>query len=657
MVKARFELEHQEMKNAALPISILVFFSFFSGCIYFGEGLEDAKVQKINGSRAFMSEQNFYFELPSGFKVLKSFESNHTNGKVHSGEIAFVKRADWKFFKYDGEAAPKFVDDYTDPAIFTIFCGEAPAGENTSNPYVRPKGGRNWYNPYFLGFVDDYAAEVSGRAGFGAQYVFIANAGEEKKCTAPFECEKDDRGYVKAKGFSGLEKFFGRHKGTVFTKHFGNSSEFVAIITTNNAWEPDEPFYALLTSLKCGSETIPENQTLSQHKPEANESDFDKSFNESQPPLPAQILAARILGKSVFEQGEPVEFTVKNLGDKPIFSVLSSDYGHNHLKLYQLNAGKWARSDFEKVFQAHGATTCGIESCKKCALAPLSIEALGESEKTQATAIALEVSAEKPYEFLWNQAACASNAPLYFDECFEKGAACENKMMQSQAGKYKAEFCFFELEQVSLDKIFDPAHLTVSEVRGLPKCVEKNFSINAKPAAVVAQNCEEIESSQERAKCFFDLAKSQRAATYCYYSGSYADECLTEFAVKNAQAPLCEATKAKTQFGTNACLAQVNEVNPVPPCRKRDGIYRDMCYSELAQKEKYPALCEAITDEFGVKDICYNNIAIYSKNQALCANVVDENLKTNCLIGSQKPAPTPTQAANSTSQNQALNAS
>ena len=81
----------------------------------------------------------------------------------------------------------------------------------------------------------------------------------------------------------------------------------------------------------------------------------------------------------------------------------------------------------------------------------------------------------------------------------------------------------------------------------------------------------------------------------------------------------------------NLCDAsQGMQDNDPASCEKSEGILRDTCYSEIANKTTNPELCEKIKEKMFV-GTCYGTIANRLKDPSLCYKVADDIAKSMCL--------------------------
>ena len=81
----------------------------------------------------------------------------------------------------------------------------------------------------------------------------------------------------------------------------------------------------------------------------------------------------------------------------------------------------------------------------------------------------------------------------------------------------------------------------------------------------------------------------------------------------------------------NLCQAtQGMENNDLNSCAKSEGILRDTCYSDIAEKRKDSQICAKISDNMFIS-ACYANLAKILKDPKLCENVKVSLLKDGCL--------------------------
>ncbi len=554
------------------------------------------------------TEGSLGFALPAGFRLADGVPAISVPRAL--GETSLVWREAWANETYSGSPLV-FLDNYTDPASITVFCGSV--GE-----YLRAPA-----NPYVdLGLLPKkYESEAVPQAwsppvqqrlekiGFTGRQIRVLNAGAF--CTPLKPCETGKQGYNVSSSLEGLYNFFGVHVGSEFVKKNGSAA---IVVTTNLAKEPDEIFYRFLESIEC---SFPQSADA-------------ENVNASAPGMRLLFFS----GKSEYESFEQVAFSVSSTLEKPVFSVVASSRNPTHARLYRLDEGEWMRVNYEQALPT--GQGCDFGACHKCTEQPLYIEDFARLPAAEnRTRVAVEITPAKPLVFQWDRLACAPSTAFDWDKCFEKGGFCENKKEQVPPGAYKAEFCYYELEQVLLQQAPSSDLHAVREIRGSPLCIETLFVLKP-PLEEESRDCSALENESARQQCFLDLVKELAEPELCAYAKSLAEECWAYFAVRNNQPGLCKNTNAKNEFGVNACLEKANNAPQNVPCRSRDGQFRDSCYRELALQNNLPKLCNAVADEFE-RGICYNNLAVITKNPKLCEFVADGKTKASCKE-SAKPA-------------------
>jgi len=146
-------------------------------------------------------------------------------------------------------------------------------------------------------------------------------------------------------------------------------------------------------------------------------------------------------------------------------------------------------------------------------------------------------------------------------------------------------------------------------VLGLAIFLIWNFS----KSTTESNKCEKIESMSSKANCYRQLAEQEGNKEICENIEGYIDikdACLSQVAVKNQDAELCEQAGGQKDFclGRVALLTQ-NELL----CDKLSTeLGRYACYVRIATKKKDKTICEKIdnpeSDYYYLKENCYNNI-------------------------------------------------
>jgi len=159
--------------------------------------------------------------------------------------------------------------------------------------------------------------------------------------------------------------------------------------------------------------------------------------------------------KTEYEQGEIIKVAISN-PDNPIY--LPHVFGATRISFYQLKENFW------KKLTQHCETNC-ISVCRNGVLdhTPCPLYAPPQYNYYKY---------EGPWEFQWNQKECIYENKL----CGDKESYNEGSLNQVLAGKFKAEFCYFNEEDVDLTDM--PGYVTSDK----KKCVEKEFPIKEKSA-------------------------------------------------------------------------------------------------------------------------------------------------------------------------------
>lgn len=174
------------------------------------------------------------------------------------------------------------------------------------------------------------------------------------------------------------------------------------------------------------------------------------------------------------------------------------------------------------------------------------------------------------------------------------------------------------------------------------------------PCIIQAKSCSELNTTDSRARCFFNEGITKRDASICDYIEMqfYKDACFGGIAKEINDSELCN--KINSSLSVMECLRDVaiSSLNPVVCSKIKDQSHRDTCYYRIASDTANMSTCLGIgsnpsmntclallnknstycdrINESNSRDWCYNKVASLSPEVKTCANIQSIQTKDLC---------------------------
>jgi hypothetical protein len=132
-----------------------------------------------------------------------------------------------------------------------------------------------------------------------------------------------------------------------------------------------------------------------------------------------------------------------------------------------------------------------------------------------------------------------------------------------------------------------------------------------------------------------DLTESE--ASICgNATGNIRDECYSELAEKNLHPSLCNGVNELAS--RDHCFERLATLLNRPELCEEAGDHREFCYADLGANRNDTSLCNKITDSnaIQVKASCYSQVARNTDNISLCDEIYNGPDKHNCYEGIAK---------------------
>lgn len=130
----------------------------------------------------------------------------------------------------------------------------------------------------------------------------------------------------------------------------------------------------------------------------------------------------------------------------------------------------------------------------------------------------------------------------------------------------------------------------------------------------------------DRDRCYLKQAKEKNNSELCEESGVFRSVCYEEIAISTKDPNLCENARDDCYFILAKDLKDLNLCNKI----NKSSAKRYYCYKELAAILKKPSFCELMKGDED-KDICYLRLVGETGNKVYCQKLKSEARKAYCL--------------------------